>query len=260
LAEAGEALAVGVVGVDGRTVLGDVGEEERLAAGAGAEVEDGLGGLGLEEEPDELAALVLGLEEAALVGGEAEDVRAAWEDDSEGGVLAAEGARQGGEERVVDGGALDPEADRAGRVDGVGEGGGVLWKLLKEDVLQPVGKGDAVSEAGERRVGVGDEGVEEGRGRGVLPAREVEEGGEAAAPESDAEDGLGGGAALLGEEVGMGAEKAVEGALGGGTGQDGGDRRKQLTVKGGSDRSPGDLPKPRPRRVRRKIDSAHAVP
>ncbi|HEY8211411.1 MAG TPA: hypothetical protein VIG99_28200, partial [Myxococcaceae bacterium] len=215
--------------MDGRAVLGDVGEEERLAAGAGAEVEDGLGGLGLEEEPDELAALILRLEETALVGGETEDVGAAREDDSEGGVLGTAGTGQGGEKGFVDGGVLDAEADGAGRVDRVGEGGGVRWKLLDEDALQPVGKGGAVGKARERRVGVGDEGVEEGRGIGILPAGEVKEGGEAAAPESDAEDGLSGSASLLGGEIGMGAEEAIEGALGGSAREDGRDRRQLFT-------------------------------
>ena len=69
-----------------------------------------------------------------------------------------------------------------------------------------------------------------------------------------------GGAALIGGEGGMGAEEAVEGALGGGAGEDGGEGRKQPTAEGGSDRRPGNLPDPRPRRVARKVDSAHAVP
>ena len=107
---------------------------------------------------------------------------------------------------------------------------------------------------------MGDQGVEEGGGGGVLPAREVEESGEAAAPEPDSEDGLSGSASLIGGEVGMGAEEPVEGALGGGAGEDSGDRRKQLSAEDGSDRGPGDLPKPGPCRVSRKVDSTHAVP
>jgi len=45
--------------------------------------------------------------------------------------------------------------------------------------------------------------------------------GEAAAPEGDVEDGLGEGLALVAGELAVGAEGAIEGALGGLSGEDG---------------------------------------
>ena len=63
-----EAASVGVGGVDLALVFHRRGERERLAAGAGAEVEDLHAGLGVGQQRRELRALVLHLDEAFDIG------------------------------------------------------------------------------------------------------------------------------------------------------------------------------------------------
>jgi hypothetical protein len=74
LQEPVEALGVRIVGQEPALVLHGGAELERLAASAGTEVEHGLAGLGLHEQAEELAALILDLEEALLEGRETIEV------------------------------------------------------------------------------------------------------------------------------------------------------------------------------------------
>jgi hypothetical protein len=68
LQEPVEALGVRIVGQEPASVLHGGAELERLASGAGTEVEHGLTGPGPHEQAEQLAALVLDLEEALPKG------------------------------------------------------------------------------------------------------------------------------------------------------------------------------------------------
>jgi hypothetical protein len=240
-----EALGVGVMGEEPALVEHLGADEEGLPAGPGAQVEHTLPGRGLEEEAEELAALVLDLEEAVAEGGEAIEVGFGADDvEGEGAEGGGAGLDALGEEARGEGFTGDPEPihakrNGAGDVEMGAEEGGLGAEFEGEVVGEPVREGEAESEGGGL---LGDEGrrlpypgepsgllggeageqveedVEERRGGG-LGLLEVE--GEAAAPEGDVEDGLGEGLALLADEEAVGAEGAVEDALCGLAGEDG---------------------------------------
>jgi hypothetical protein len=240
-----EPLGIGVMGEEAATVLHGGAEQERLAAGTGTQVEHGLPGAGLDEEAEELTALILDLEETLAEGVEPIEVGPGADDvEGERTELPGPGLHALGEQagpQLLTGGAERIHAKRNGTGD-IEVGTEVLGcgaELAGEVVGEPVGKGEA---EGEGRGRLGDEGgrnlqacepsglinwdtgeaMEEGeeqRGRGGLGVAEEEA--EPAPPEADVEDEFGEGLALLAGEGAVGAEGAVEHALGGVAGEDG---------------------------------------
>ena len=234
-----EALGIHVVGEEPPAVLHGGAELKRLATGPGAQVEHGLPGPGLDEEAEELTALVLHLEEALAEGGEPIEVGPGADDmeregaEGTGPGLDALGAQPlgqgftGGPQRV------HPERDGAGDIEVGAEvlGGGaeLPGEVVGEPVRQGVPEGERrglALDEGERSLkahepggllgGETDEPVEEGveqRGRGRLGETQVEA--EPTAPEADVEDGLGEDLALLAGEVAVGTQGAVQDALSG---------------------------------------------
>ncbi len=141
--EAVEALRVGVAGVDLPPLRG---EEQRLAARAGAEVEHGLAGARRDQQAHELAALVLRLEPAAAPAFAAEEVRARGRHHEAVG-RAARGPRFDAVAREpvgqLDAGAAEPvgaQADGSRLGDGGAEGLGLGAQLALERRFQPVGE------------------------------------------------------------------------------------------------------------------------
>lgn len=245
--EAVEALGVGVIGEEAALVPHGGAEQERLPAGAGTEVEHGFTGAGLDEEAEELTALVLDFEQALLEGGQAVEVGARPVDvEGEGapsagaGINALSGQAQG---ELLAGGAqgVGAQADGARDIEVGAEVLGLGAPLAGEVVGEPIWEGGAEGERGRLLWGEGGrvrhvgepgglfggeagepvkEGVDEqGWGR----VREVQEEGEASAPEGGVEEDLLEGEAPRGGEVGVGTQGAIEDALDGGAGEDAGE-------------------------------------
>jgi hypothetical protein len=132
------------------------GEKQGLPARAGAQIEEVQAGPGLDEGADQLAPLVLDLEEALLVGAEAEDVGSAVEVERVGGVPGivardALGPEPLGKGIAVEAKPVGPDGDRPGEVAGGGE-----ERLRAQGAL----------ELGDQRVGPGEPvGQSSGAGR-----------------------------------------------------------------------------------------------
>jgi hypothetical protein len=247
LQEPVEPLGIHVVGEEPTPVLHGGTELERLATGAGTQVEHRLPGLGRDEEAEELTALVLHLEEALAEGGKPIEVGPGADDVEREGAertgpgldaLGAQPPRQGftaGTERV------HPERDGARDIEVgaevVGGGAEFAGEVVGEPVRQGVPEGErrglALDEGGWGReahepggllCGEPHEPVEEDveqRGRGRLREAQVET--EPTAPEADVEDGLGEDLALLAGEVAVSTQGAIQHALRGGAREDEGE-------------------------------------
>lgn len=250
-----EPLGVRVIGQEPTLVLHGRAELERLASRASAEVQHGLARPGLHEQAEELAALVLDLEEALLEGRKAVEVGpGAFEHEGERAPearagLHSLGAKALGEPLTRGAERVHPERDGTGDIEVGAEVLGLGAPLLGEVVSEPIREGGSKGQ-GRRltggqfrrslhprergRLGRGhsgepvQEGIEEQRGRSIGPTQEVAE---AAAPQADIEEGLLEGLALGAREVAMIPEGAIQNPLGGGASKDtreglGGDRRK----------------------------------
>jgi hypothetical protein len=247
LQEPVEALGIRIVGQEPASVLHGGAKLERLASGAGTEVEHGLAGTGLHEQAQQLAALVLDLEEALLKGRKTIEVGPRPLDDEGQGApgagagLDALGAQPLGE-RVAGGTqGVHPERDGAWDIEVGTEVLGFGPPLLGEVVGEPIWEGGS---EGERWRFSGDQlwGSLHPRERGSFapghtgePVEESEEerlsGGiratqevaKAAPPEGDIEEGLLEGLALLAGEVAVIPEGAIQNPLGGGSSEDAGE-------------------------------------
>ena len=236
-------LAVGVVRVHPALALESGGEEQGLPAGAGAQVEEAQAGPGLDEGADELAPLVLDLEEALLVGAEAEDVRAALEVERVGGVPGGLARHALGPETLGEGVAVEaepvgPDGDGPGEVAGGGEEGRLGAQGALELGDERVGPGEPGGPVVRRRTGLGKLGagpVSDGLLRQVreVPEQRCEQRGrglragvmgEAPPPERDPEEGLGGDGAVGCVPAGMRAEQDRELAGGVSPVEDGAER------------------------------------
>jgi hypothetical protein len=268
-----EALGVPIVGQEPAPVLHGGAELERLAAGAGTEVEHGLAGPGLHEQAQELAALVLDLEEALLKGRKTVEVGPRpLDDEGQGAPGAGAGLDALGaqplDERLTRGTQrVHPERDGAWDIEVGTEVLGLGPPLLCEVGGKPIWEGGSESERrrlsrkqlrgslhpGERGSFVPghtgepvEEGEEEQRGGGVWTTQEVAK---AAAPEADIEEGFLEGLALLAGEVTVIPEGTIQDPLGGGSSEDAGEglgcyRRESSEGGPGLDAQAGERIKP----------------
>jgi hypothetical protein len=235
-----EALCVRVKGQEPAPVLHGGAELERLASSAGTEVEHGLTRPGLHEQAEQLAALVLGLEEPLLEGRETVEVGPGAVDEEGQGApgagvgLHALGAQPLGERFSRAAQGVHPQRDGARDIEVGTEVLGLGAPLLGEVGSEPIWQGGSKGERGRLSGNQGggslhsrepsgflrghpgepvQEGVEEQRGGGIRTTQEVAK---AAAPEAHIEDGLLEGLTLLTGEVAVIPEGAIQDALGGG--------------------------------------------
>ena len=187
------------------------GEQQRLAPGSGTQVQDAHSRAGLDQRSGELTSLVLDLEQALLVRGEAEDVGSPLEVERVGrvppGVAGdALGAEALGERVAVEAQAVGAHGHRSGHVAGSGEerrlGAERVLELGDERVRPreprgPVvggrpGLGELISGPGADRVCRQMRDVPEEPGQHRPRSRGAGMVGEPATPERDAEERLGG--------------------------------------------------------------------
>jgi hypothetical protein len=240
LEEPVQSLGVWVMGEEPTGVAHLCAEQERLASGPRAQVEDGLSGAGIQEESQELTALVLDLESALSEGGQRievgtgpVDMEGQWTPGSRAGGKAL-GAQADGQ--VFPGVAerIHTQGDGAWDVEVGAEVVCLRAQLPREVVGEPIRKG--VPEGERRGLGriqrrnlVGLDSSQGGclgrwepgetleeceeqarRGRVGVAQEEVE----AAAPEGDVVDDLLERLALGTGEGAMGPERAVHDSLG----------------------------------------------
>lgn len=234
--EAVEALGIRIVGEEDALVPHLGREQKRLAARAGAQIEHRLSGPGPEEQSQELAALVLDLEEAGLVRGRAEDVEACTRHEGGGGVRRQVGGHPILPEPIAKGFTVRAEeirsqANGTWAVERVEEVVQLGAELGCEKARERIGNGVADRRVvgrldgrrqrrGNAAQGLGfrfgqahqisEEVGEQGAGSGLSECVM----GEAATPETHAEEGFGRGGALGGGPRAVGAEEAIQLAVG----------------------------------------------
>ena len=218
------------------------------------------------EGAEELAPLVLHLDDPVAVRGEAVDV-GARRGDGEAGRGEATGTGRDPLDREPRGGLLargaeevHAQEDRAGQVERVGDRIGLVSRGSDERAGEPVGERGPIGESGGGRARRGQRALREARERlrvgaagDIAQERREEEAGrrggigelrpQAAAPERHAEERLGERAAGGGWERVFRTQHAIEDSLCGGPGED--LRERPLERRGvAGERVPGDLAEP----------------